>query len=131
MVARLSKNSKRKKILVHRLVGFAFPEICGQYFENATINHLDENPKNNRPENLRWCTQKENNNYGNHLKKLSSALKGKNGKRVIQFSKSGNYIQEFKSAHTAQEKLGVLHSHISQVCNGIRKTAGGFIWRYA
>ena len=43
---------------VHRLVCEAFygPEP----FLGAVVIHLDENALNNRPENLRWGTQKEN-----------------------------------------------------------------------
>ena len=45
---------------VHRLVGLAFiPLVAGK----THINHIDCNPKNNRVENLEWCTPAENNNH--------------------------------------------------------------------
>lgn len=43
---------------VHRLVCEAFHGPPP--FERAVVIHLDENALNNRPENLRWGTQKEN-----------------------------------------------------------------------
>jgi hypothetical protein len=48
---------KRKKYLVHRLVAKAF--VPG-HFEGASVDHLDGNKLNNRPENLEWVTLSEN-----------------------------------------------------------------------
>ncbi len=43
---------------VHRIVGYAF---LGEPIENnLVIDHIDTNRRNNRPENLRWCTRLEN-----------------------------------------------------------------------
>lgn len=47
---------------------------------------------------------------------------------VLQFSKDGKLINEFESIKEAIEKTGV--KHISCVCRGERKTAGGFFWKY-
>lgn len=47
---------------------------------------------------------------------------------VLQFSKDGKLINEFDSIKEAIEKTGV--KHISCVCRGKRKTAGGFLWKY-
>ena len=70
----LSENGKLKKFKVHRLVAMAFIPNPNNYTQ---INHKDENRSNNRVENLEWCTQKYNNNYGNHSKNISNAIKGK------------------------------------------------------
>jgi hypothetical protein len=43
---------------IHRLVCEAFRGPAP--FDRAVVLHLDENALNNRPENLRWGTQKEN-----------------------------------------------------------------------
>lgn len=66
---RLCKDCVKKAFRVGRLVGFAFPEICGEYFDGAQINHKNENKLDNRAENLEWCTQKYNLNYGNRRHK--------------------------------------------------------------
>lgn len=42
---------------VHRLVAEAFIP-CGDY--SLFVNHIDFNTQNNCPENLEWCTNKEN-----------------------------------------------------------------------
>ena len=47
----------RKKLAVHRLVGFAFVD---GYFEGASIDHINGNKTDNRKENLEWVTLSEN-----------------------------------------------------------------------
>lgn len=59
-LVKLSKNGKAKKYQVHILVAKAF--IDNPYFYEQ-INHLDENPQNNRVDNLEWCTGWYNNCY--------------------------------------------------------------------
>lgn len=51
-------NKKYGNMKVHRLVCEAFHG--DPPFEKAVVIHLDEDATNNRPENLRWGTQKEN-----------------------------------------------------------------------
>ena len=48
----------RKCLLVHRLICEAFHGACpsGKF----QVDHLDRNPSNNRPGNLRWVTPSEN-----------------------------------------------------------------------
>ena len=56
----------------------------------------------------------------------------KNGLVINQYDLQNNYIQSFPSANAAANSLkkkGV--SHITDVCKGKRKTAYGFIWRFA
>lgn len=43
---------------IHRIICEAFHGIPP--FSRAVVIHIDENALNNRPENLRWGTQKEN-----------------------------------------------------------------------
>lgn len=56
----LSYDHKQTRKAVHRLVAFAFPEICGEYFDGADIDHKDTDPTNNKAENLHWVTKSGN-----------------------------------------------------------------------
>lgn len=71
---------------VHRLVCEAFHGAPP--FEGAVVIHLDENALNNRPENLRWGTQKENLNMPNFLEYCRSRT-GENNPFIKGRKKSG------------------------------------------
>lgn len=51
-----------------------------------------------------------------------------NSKVVVQYDLSGNIIKEWPSISDAEETLSI--KSISEVLNGKRRSAGGFIWKY-
>ena len=63
----LCKNGQINYYSIHRLVATAFIPNPKKL---PCVNHKDTNRANNRVDNLEWCTYKENNNYGNHYKKI-------------------------------------------------------------
>lgn len=106
------------------------------------INHKDENRLNNSVDNLEWCTQKYNANYGNARKKLSASLIKSIGVKIIQKDKKGNFIAIYNSIQEAERATGVQHQLIGKVVNKKydkqnngkyykRTTAGGYIWELA
>lgn len=72
----LSKDKKRKQCLVHRLVAETF---IPNYNNLPQINHKDENKENNYIDNLEWCDNKYNNNYGTRNQRLSISHKIRKG----------------------------------------------------
>lgn len=120
LVVGLHKNREKKLFKVHRLVAAAFipnPDSKPQ------VNHKNEIKSDNRAENLEWMTAKENCNFGTRNERIS--------KPVIQLTKSGKLVAEFKSITEAARQTGIAHSNIVSCCRGLLKTTGGFVWSYA
>lgn len=51
-------------------------------------------------------------------------------RRVVQLTKNGEFIKEWKSMTCAGNELNIHNSNISFVCRGKGKTSGGFKWKY-
>lgn len=83
--------------------------------------------------------------YGKHRSeetknKISETLKGKfvgenhpNARAINQYTKDGIFIRTWSCINEASKQLGINSSHISDCCRGKerRKSAGGFVWKYA
>ena len=59
------------------------------------------------------------------------AIGGANSKKVLQFTKSGEFIKEWPSINEAARQLGIAQGSICRCCNGKLKSAGGYVWEYA
>ena len=127
----LMKNKVRKHFYTHRLVAEAFIENTNNL---PQVNHKDECKTNNCVENLEWCDQKYNNNYGTHTQRMiCTQLNRKDvSKVVLQFDLNGNFIKEYCSSREAARTLGNRDfcSSISKCSKGIFKTAYGYKWKY-
>ena len=118
----LYKDGNGKNYLVHRLVAEAFLPNPNDYKE---VNHKDENKLNNSVDNLEWCTNEYNHNYGTINERISQSQ----SKPVLQYDLEGNFIKEWKSV-TECCRNGYNQGHVGACCRDERKTHKGFIWEY-
>lgn len=118
---KLRKDGRYKKFYVHRLVCMAF--LIKEH-EKDYIDHINTNYLDNRVENLRWCTQKENQN--NELTKLH--MQQSSSKRpVYAYSDDGSIIMSFLSIKEARCNTGI-NNIIRSIQTG--RKAGGYYWKY-
>lgn len=119
----------RKSFLVHCLVARTF---IPNYDNLPFINHKDENPRNNRVDNLEWCTQKYNCNYGTHNERMAKTISetAYQRRKVVQLSLTGDLISRFESITLAGRSLGVGPALISSCCRGITRSGYGYRWMY-
>jgi len=70
--------------------------------------------------------------YGkHHTDETRNLLRTANKKVVQQWSRDGNgLLRTFESVEEAARETGSDGSHITKVCKGERKTAGGFHWKF-
>jgi group I intron endonuclease len=66
-----------------------------------------------------------------HQGEAKELLRDANRKEVQQWSMDGSeFIRTFRSIEDAAKESGADGSHITKVCKGERKTAGGFHWKF-
>ena len=121
----LCKDGHGKTVKIHRLVAESFiPNPQGL----DTVNHKDEVKTNNTVSNLEWMSRADNNNYGTRNKRITESL----SKQVQMFDeKTGELLATFPSINEAWRVTGIYKSGISGCCNGKRKSAGGYVWKYS
>ena len=136
----LSKDGVRKTFNTHRLVASAFiPNLDNK----PDIDHINTIRTDNRVENLRWVTRKENSNNLLTLKHMSESKKGEkhhmwkkygklhhNHKPIVQLSLKGEYIKTWDCAADVERDLKIDHRQIAAALKGKHKSAEKFLWVY-
>lgn len=99
---KLCKNNLSKRVMLHRIIAEAFIPNPNNY---KTINHINGDKKDNRIENLEWCTQSQNvlHAFKNGLKVIPKGDTNKLSRKIID-TKTGEI---YHSSLTLSIKLGV------------------------
>lgn len=135
------KNGEYKIFSVHRLVAETFildktnfksmPDEDRSLIDlnDLVVNHKDEIKTNNNVKNLEWCSEKYNRYYGTNIERQVL----KRCVPIDQFDLNNTFIKRWGSTKEASEVLSIGRKNISDClcCRNNRKTAGGYIWRYA
>ena len=113
-----------KIVKSHRFVAECF--IPNPY-NLPQINHKDEDKTNNHIDNLEWCNNKYNINYGTRNERMVETL----SKKVYQYTLKGEFVKEWTSVREVERVLGFSNGNISSCCNGRQKTAYKYIWKFS
>lgn len=127
----LNKDGVVHDAYVHRLVAEAFipnPNNLPQ------VNHIDENPSNNRVDNLEWCTPVQNIRHGTGIARSRAGR----CKPIVQKSLDGKIVRIWDSIADAGDSFipvrgkGRGRKNISNALRfPNRSTAYGYFWEYA
>lgn len=131
----LHKNLKSKPYQIHSIEFYAFhPERNREedIDNNIVVNHINQDKKDNRLENLNLLDKGDNLKYGDCQERsiLHRINHIKLSKPVLQYDLNGNFIKEWPSVKEIQRQLGFYHVNIELCCKGILKTSKNYIWKY-
>lgn len=122
MVRREEAAARQAPRKVHQLVCEAFHGP--KPFREAVVLHLDEDAHNNRPENLRWGTQKENLNAPRYLEWRRSVR----GDAHPNVKWTDEQVADFRRRAASGEKrraimeyTGISSGSLSEILNGRRR----------
>lgn len=109
---------------VHRLVALAFiPNPEG----HPVINHKDGNPRNNRPENLEWCTQMHNVHHALDIGLATRRPVGK-GDACIASKLTEAQVKQIKTRLKAGERICDMVADYPVGKTAISEIAAGRSW---
>lgn len=119
-------------ILIHRLVCLAFhgyPKIW-----QTDVNHIDCDKSNNRPDNLEWCTRKQNMRAAIGMGRPVGRGKRHDGSKnvkvpVVGYDQNGSVVELFDSV-SAAVRAGYANVSTAYRSDG-KRTCGGLYWRAA
>lgn len=121
----LCKDNKYTSYDVHRLVAIAFLNVDD--VNGLEVNHIDENKKNNRADNLEWVTKSQNNRHGTKRERQAQKVSA----AILQYDTEGNLLREWPSVTEAEKAIsGKFTGAVSHCLHGKTKTAFGFVWRF-
>ena len=112
----LSKNEKREKKYVHRLVASTFLSNASNF---SDVNHIDGNKNNNAVENLEWCSHRNNQIH---------MVKNRMTRKAVPVICVESGVA-YRSMSEAEKQVGIDRHAIKKSCES-RKAYKGLHWRY-
>jgi len=128
------KNTGKKRTLetIDKIKKAKTGRIVPEYVKDKIRGKNNPNYGKSRPDEVKEKISKSS--LGKKMSisarnKMSISSMNKNLKPVIQYDLDGTFIKEWNSIKSAGSELKINRSHISNCCNGKRKTSGGYVWK--
>lgn len=117
----LKKNGKTKKYKAHRLIMMAFNNTNDPSLQ---VNHIDGNKKNNKLENLEWCTA----SYNTRHSYINNLNKTKGFKTIIKNKITGEE-KKYRSMRDASLNMGYNKGYLFKKINNKIYENEKYSWR--
>ncbi len=132
----LSMHGRAHPYSIHRMVAEAFIPNPDHL---PTVNHKNEDKTDNRVENLEWCSQAYNNEYGTRTER--SQMNQKQRRNVRMLSLDGEILRIFPTCFSAARyitgepkgkslRVRVTDNNIRRACRLQRHKAYGYRWEF-
>lgn len=134
-----AKNLEKALIRHYKNLGLSYnitdggDGALGAGYTHTGWKHSEKTKKNFSEQRKGTKVGNKNPMYGRHLTNPAYGKIGKDhpaSKKVIQFTKEGNFIREWDSISDVYRDLKIIPTNITAVCRGRAKSAGGFKWKY-
>jgi len=121
----VTNEGELKRVLIHKIVASLFCDKPNNpKNEKLEVRHKDRNKRNNRSDNLEWCTHQQLCCYTAE----SGALSGPKIRRPIEQVLNGKVIGTYANAARAAAATGCTKQLILLCCKRKRKSHGGYEW---
>jgi len=122
-IVTFSKDSIKKSYKVHRLVAAAFLDNPNNY---SAVNHKNEDKTDNCVDNLEWCDNAYNNQYGTRLERISVTQ----GTPIVQLTIEGEYVARYNSMSRAGAAVNGYAAPIKCALIGKSYISYDYCWCY-
>ena len=141
-IEKLSLSHKGKKLSLETIekmrqnrIGYVTPESTKEKISNSLLGHYvsGETRKKMSESNKGHIAWNKGVETPIEVKMKISDANINNpllSKEVTQYKKDGTFVKTYASTAEAARTLNSSPSHIAECCNGKRKTAYGYIWKY-
>jgi hypothetical protein len=113
---------------IHRLMAIAF--ALPKRDDQDTVDHIDNDPSNNRLENLRWANRSEQTQHSYATNETRASSAPRTSKPVEGRELGAEVWVPYASSSEAARSLGLNPGDINACCRGRQKKTGGYEFRW-